>query len=169
MSLDKEILDEFRNESNTLLKELESVVEDLETPQKEFPKAPLEEFALKIDRIMGASKTLLETGTEHKGLSIMSQLSEICKFVGYKAVEVQNPRLIPIFAAFWADTLEVMEDILQNLEDEDKIKSLTEKFTPVLQKRLGWLKDKLTQAPEASKSETSSQGDIDALMADFGI
>src|SRR4051812_22031931 len=94
--MDKDILDGFKEEANQILKELDKVIESLELPHKDFPSQLLSEFSQKIDRIMGAAKTLGLEDPHHMGLKRISQISQICKALGYRAAEVKVLSLIPI-------------------------------------------------------------------------
>lgn len=145
MSVDAEILNEFRAESKLLLDELEGIVEKLESfnSKSGFPDALLTEFAQKIDRIMGAVKTIALLAPDHQGFASIGKLAELCKTIGYKAAERKDVALLPIFSAFWADTIEVIQSLLACIEDEKKTKEISASFPPVLTQRLAWLKSKI--------------------------
>lgn len=140
MSLDTDILNDFRSETNGLLAELNEIVEKLEEEAaKSFPSALLEDFAQKIDRIMGAAKTLSLMEPGHLGLQRIGKLGEICKHIGYKAAEKSAIALIPYCTAFWADTIEVIGDLVKTVDDAEKNAEVARSFSQVLQKRLEWL------------------------------
>ena len=143
MSLDKEIIDEFKQESGRLLKELHPVVEKLEEPFDVFPSDLMEEYALKIDGVMGVAKTIGMMHPTHLGLKRIGSIAELCKKLGYKAAELRNPILLPIFAAFWADTLEVIENLIDVLEDDEESTRVAKSFATILQGRLEWLSRKI--------------------------
>jgi len=184
MSLEQSTIEEFKKESLGLMKELNSVVENLERPSKEFPGALLEEFSQKIDRIMGTVKTLAISEPEHRGLRAIGSISEICKHMGYKAAVAQVTTLIPLYAAFWLDSLEVLQDFINTVDDESRTTQQGRSFAPILQKRLEWLNQKTEAAtqgkPEAAKAGSTpysgkapsgkllSQAEIDKLLADLG-
>ena len=143
MALDLEILVDFQGESLDLLAELEALVENLEDHGVVFPADPLKEFSQKIDRIMGASKSLLMLEPTHQGLAFLSNVAEMCKTMGYQAAVLQRTNLIPIFAGFWAETVELMLLVLQNIDSEEKTKKIISERSPVLEKRLTWLAEKV--------------------------
>lgn len=161
--IDAELAQGFKEESLSLTKELKGVVERLETPSSEFPAALLQEFSQKIDRIMGAAKTLSLEAPEHQGLRRIATFAEICKYIGYKVAEQKQVKIIPIVAAFWSDVLAATEDLLAAFEDESKAAQITRDFVPVLTKRLEWLKGKVASA--AQGSATATQAEIDKLVA----
>lgn len=145
MNIDPEILNEFRAESKGLLEELQQVVEKLEEVEATsvFPEALLTEFAQKIDRIMGAVKTMAVLEPNHEGFAAIGKLAELCKIIGYKAAEKKNTAMLPIFSAFWADTIEVIENLLKCIESKEETHKIAQSFPPVLARRLAWLKSKI--------------------------
>jgi hypothetical protein len=160
--LDKEMADAFKLESIAIVAELKGIIDTLNSPQAAFPSQILQEFSQKIDRIMGAAKVLSLEEPSHLGLKRMGALAELCKALGYKASEQKQNKLVPIFAAFFEDAVSVTEDLLNALHDEKKSTEISQKFTPVLIKRLEWLKGKLMATP----SQTT-QAEIDALIKNF--
>lgn len=149
--------------------ELNEVVETLEEPTSVFPATELAEFAQKIDRVMGAAQTLCQFDASHVGLQRIGAIAQLCKKLGYKAAEFKLPALVPIFAAFWADTLEVLGELVDAVADEAKSKQLTDSFSSVLQNRLTWLSDRLQKmAPNTSGgAPLSAQLEVDQLLANF--
>lgn len=149
-----------------MLAELIDVVDQIETSQGEFPSKLLEEFSQKIDRIMGAAKTLVVSFGAHPGLERIGKLSELCKALGYQAASKRVMALLPLFAAFWADTIEVIQDLLGALEDSDQSEQIAKSFSAVLQKRLEWLAAKVAAAPAPGQT---GQAAIDAKTAEAQI
>jgi len=175
--LDPEILESFREESAKVLAELTEVVEMLEKVRGEFPAKLLEDYSQKIDRIMGAAKTIQMTAPDNVGLKRISKMSELCKKLGYKAAERKIPQLIPIFAAFWADVIEVVEELINALEDPVETESIATNYSPVLQKRLEWLASKVSKdnalehvGAAAGKSQAITNDiDVMSLLKDLGL
>lgn len=144
--MDAEIIAEFRNESNPLLGELGGYVEELEEFEGgDFPSATLENFAQRVDRIMGAAKTIGMTEPEHEGLQAMGKIAELCKYTCYQAAKLRLAALLPVFAAFLADAVEMLQELLDGIEDEARVQKARQTFAPVLQKRLEWLSQKVQQ------------------------
>ena len=139
MAIDQEILSGFKDESNQLLKELGAIIEKFEESGTNVTPELASEFALKIDRIMGASKTLAVMEPTHQGFPRIGKLSEICKTIGYKTAEKKDPALTPFFTAFLADTVEVIEKLIGNIDNAEETAKIVQSFTPVLEKRLQWL------------------------------
>ena len=160
--LDKEILDGFSEESNALLTELEKIVDRIADSKEEFPKQDLAEFAQKIDRIMGAAKTLAEMEPDHVGLKNIARLCEMCKTLGYKSAGQNKFKLLPILSSFFADVIEVVQELIENLENVEKTQAISKSFSAVLKSRLEWLtgyfKDK-DMTPEQMRE----------LMKQFGL
>jgi len=151
LPLDPEILRDFQRETQRILGELEDVVDSLESGGTDFPEAGLKEFAQKVDRIMGAAKSLLVMDPGRKSLSRIAELAEICKTIGYQATALQRGSLIPLFTAFWADTIETMAALTAKLEDPEAIVD-----TSVLRKRLEWLAAKVAPPHDVEKHKVSA-------------
>ena len=160
MKINQEILGFFREESAQVLAELMIVVEKLESSRGAFPSPLMEEFSQKIDRIMGASKTIGLDAPNHLGLQRIGKLAELCKIMGYKAADKKSSALLPIFAAFWSDTIEVIEELLGALEDDQKTQQIVKSFSAVLQKRLEWLMAKI----EPQKAAETVQENVKAVQ-----
>ena len=155
--LDQEILNDFRTESNQLVAELEEIIEALESSTPgQFPTESLKEFSQKIDRIMGAAKTLLMMAPEHPGLIFLANISEMCKTMGYQAAALQKAPLLPIFAGFWADTVEVINELLACLGSEQECRVLVADKSASLKKRLSWLADKVAPGSEEEMNQVLS-------------
>jgi len=155
MELDKEILRDFQTESEGLMDELESVVDELEDAAGEdaFPEAKMKEFAQKVDRIMGTAKTLLTMGPGHSGITFLANICEMCKTMGYEAVALRRANLLPIFAGFWAETVELMREVLGALTAADGGAPVIAGRTAHLEKRLQWLAEKVAPGNEAEKQK----------------
>jgi hypothetical protein len=169
--IDSDILADFQAETKGLLAELEDVVEKLEEQVTVFPAGELEQFAQRIDRIMGAAQTLAQFDASHQGLKRIGGIAQLCKKLGYTASQLKLPALVPIFAGFWADTLEVLGELVDAVGDEAKTKQLTDSFSSVLQNRLTWLSEKVQKLAPAGISAgapLSAQLDVDQLLANFG-
>ncbi len=171
--MDAEIIAEFRNESNPLLSELGGYVEELEEFEGgDFPSLTLENFAQRVDRIMGAAKTIGMTAPDHWGLQAMGKIAELCKYTCYRAAKLRLAALLPVFAAFLADAVEMLQELLDGLEDEARVKKARQTFAPVLQKRLEWLSQRVQQQGAAAGAPLS-QGSVDdemrKILASLGV
>jgi hypothetical protein len=91
---------------------------------------------------MGAVKTMALLEPEHLGFNAMGKIAELCKSIGYKAAEKKNSALLPIYSAFLADTIEVVESLLSCIEDSEETRKIAQSFGSVLAQRLAWLKSK---------------------------
>ncbi len=165
--LDTEILTDFQAEAKGLLDELTAVVETLEEAGDEFPSAALEQFAQKIDRIMGAAQTLEQLEPGHAGLQRIGSIAQVCKRLGYKAAEYKTAALVPLFAAFWADTIDVLVDLVDTLGNAEENKAKASAFAPVLQNRLTWLGERVQSLGKSSGADLKSQLEIDKILAGF--
>ncbi len=167
--IDEEILEGFKEETKELLSELMGLVEQIEDSGETFPKDELEKFAQIIDRVMGTVNTMSQMDPENQGFSAIGKLSGLCKALGYKAAESNCAPIVPLFAAFWADTVDIIGEISENLTNQEKVKEILSDFSPVLQKRLEWLGKKVMDLSKSKEGEGQSQIQVDALLKSFGI
>ncbi|MGE3610588.1 MAG: hypothetical protein AB7I27_13440 [Bacteriovoracaceae bacterium] len=167
MELDKDIIESFQEESNQIIKELRTVIEALEDHQGDFPKNLLEEFANKSDRIMGTAKTFETMCPDHKVFGQIGKFGELCKATGYKASTLNIIGLVPIFAAFWADTIDIMEELCENIGDSEKLNSVTKEYIPTLQKRLIWLAEQIVNKTKGSNVQAAIN--VDGILKRMGI
>jgi hypothetical protein len=152
--IDQEILAGFQEEAKVLLSELEVVVESLEDGGDDFPEAELETFAQRIDRIMGAADTMAMLEPGHPGLMRIGAIARLCKSTGYRAAAAKKAELVPLFAAFWADTVEVLGELIEAAGDEKRSAALAGASSKTLLNRLTWLSEKVgNQAPATDQNE----------------
>ncbi len=118
---------------------------------------------------MGTAKTFEGMYPGHAVFSQIGKFGELCKATGYKASTLQHQGLVPIFAAFWADTLDIMEDLCTNVGDETKLKSVTSNYIPVLQKRLTWLAQQIVNLTKGGNLEAQGQINVDGILKRMGI
>lgn len=160
--IDKEIIDDFKEETNSLLVGLNEIIENLEDTEDEFPEQLLEGFCQQIDRIMGTAATISMMAPEHPAMPPITRLSELCKKMGYNAIAAKKTSVVPIFTAFWADVVEILSKLVNSFENEDKIRQIVAKETQFLQKRLEWLYNKIPKLvydKDKGKEELEILGD----------
>jgi chemotaxis protein histidine kinase CheA len=164
--IDKEILTEFQAEAKKLVEELEEILEEMEGCDS-YPSQPMERFAQRIDRIMGAAQTLNQLDPDNKGLRLVGALAQICKRMGYQAAQAKEARLLPFFSAFWADTLELVDALVSVVGDAKSTSQIQERYAQALLKRLEWLQSKVASsgASGGAPSSALNQSDVDALAA----
>jgi hypothetical protein len=137
MALDPEIMDGFRQETAALLKEASAYADQLDgAADFAAVEKPLGEFAIRIDRIMGAAKTIAAMDPSHGGLQKIGSLAQICKSISYKTIDKKALALVPLISAFFADSIECVEKLLGTLENKEGTKALIDEFTSVTHGRL---------------------------------
>lgn len=166
--VDKEIINSFQQEANALLEELREVIDRLEEKTDNFPKDLLEEFGNKTDRIMGTANTFSKMCPGQPIFIQMGKFCELCKVTSYKAATLNNILLIPIFAAFWADTVDILQDLVTHVESPKKVREVTRGYVPVLQKRLVWLAGQIV-ALTKGQDEVSATINVDGLLKKMGL
>jgi hypothetical protein len=145
LSLDEDIIKDFQVESRTVLGELMEILGSIEDAEDAdaFPAQLCGEFAQKIDRIMGAAKTLAMMEPEHRGLEIISKVCDVCKTLGYKAAEKEDASVLAILIAFWSDALEIIQNLLRAVANPERSREIADEFGDTLEKRLSWLSAKI--------------------------
>ena len=169
MKLDNQIVEIFKEEAKQVLTELEEVVEKLEQTQGDFPRALLEDFANKTDRIMGTANTFYHQYPDFEVFKQLGNFGGLCKATGYKASILNHQGLIPIFAAFWADTLEIMGQMVENIENPENLTLINKKSAPVLHKRLTWLAEQIVKITKSDSNTEASKMNVDGLLKKLGI
>lgn len=165
--LDKEILDGFKEETSLLLAETQKIIESIEDTEDQVPKQLIEDFANRMDRIMGAAKTFEMMDPEMKIFVQIGKFGELCKATGYKAATINRPALVPIFAAFWADTNDMMIQLCANVDDTAKIDESLKTLSPLLQKRLTWLAEQIVKLTKDSPDATAIN--VDGILKRMGL
>ena len=118
------------------------------------------QFAQRIDRIMGASQTIAMIFPFNLGLKEIGKIASLCKAMGYKVSQTDAPELVPLFGAFWADAIEALSDILENLENTSEIDRIVQGFVPVVRKRLEWLSSKIKAVAPSQPSNSQDLNDL---------
>lgn len=114
MSLDADILNDFYNESNTIISESLQLLEEIEGEFK--LKENLKVFANKIDRIMGASASIAMMVEPDHGLNLVTDYTSLCKVVAYQAAEIEdNVNLYDITVALLLDAVEALNTLIKKL------------------------------------------------------
>ncbi len=169
MELDTEMIDIFKEEANAILEELKVVIEKLEEHEGSFPKSLLEEFGNKTDRIMGTANTFY---AQYPGAEVFKQIGNfgaLCKATGYKASTINTLALVPIFASFWGDSVDIMEELINNVESPEKVMEINKTSAPLLQKRLMWLAGQIVQITKSQTGVEPPAMDVDGLLKKLGV
>lgn len=169
MPMDKEIIISFKEEAKGILQELETVIEELEVHDGNFPRELLEDFANKTDRIMGTAQMFHSQYPDVDAFRMIGNFGALCKATGYKASTLNNQSIIPIFAAFWADTVEIMNDLCMNVDQPEKLVEINKKNAPVLHKRLTWLAEQIVKITKTDGNAEASKINVDGLLKKLGI
>jgi hypothetical protein len=166
-----EILVEFLNESKQLTEELIPILEKVEedpTHYKEF-----DTFGQIIDRIMGGAAVLALDRPAGDPVHMIAKFTELCKVIGYKASQVNNPELATITASFLIDASETLLELYEQIKS-GQAGSIGEYLTETFLDRLKWLAKKFDDSLSGSiavtkESAASAQDDIDAILKQMGM
>lgn len=161
----KEIIVDFCNECDGLIDELELTLEALEEDPRLVES--LEMFGQKIDRIMGAAKSI--------GAEEIATLSELGKTIGYKSSQVTDAPLIEVVVAILFDSLDIMRILVDSLRN-DLRKNMSQLNTKAFVTRLKWLSEKFKDIERSSVAidkghnpNSLNQNSIDDLLKSLGL
>ena len=153
----KQLIEGFVEESQEILASIEDPLADLESGvgnPDDFVKV-----AQRIDGIMGCAKTL-GLGTMKQiapALQVISNLSEGCKALGYRASQIKQTEVSKIVAGFIAEAVEMLDAALADLKKG--YVSIDTGHATVIKERLVWI---------ASKLKLSAKDQLE-IMARFGL
>lgn len=167
MSIDSEILNEFVQESKSLIEESLDILSDIESDPGQTKR--LENYGNNVDRIMGGAKNLAIMVDEKHPLHFISDYCALCKAVGYKASQIRNnPQFYFVCVALLLDATETLQDMLGHLDKADHTfkNFLTETFL----ERLKWVSEQFGKEYRESVGEKSlGQNEIDDLLKKLGL
>lgn len=172
MSLDKEIVQDFVDESKSLIEDLILLLESLEGHFKRVQE--LEDYGNRIDRIMGGAKSLALLADQNHPLHLVADYTALCKAVGYKASQIKdNEKFFDICVALLLDATETLDQMLGHMDQsaEELKKSLSHTFL----ERVRWVSQQFSDEFRGSvdaqnkESQKMSQDDIDELMKKLGL
>lgn len=135
--IDIEILKDFQSESKILIEEMLELLEEIEGDYEQVKR--LEEYGLKVDRIMGGAKSLAMMAPEGHFIHKIGDYAAICKAVGYKASQIKkNPQLFDICVALLLDGTEMLQSMIEKVDGPTSHEDLQKMFTQTFLDRLRW-------------------------------
>lgn len=176
MSIDKEIVEDFVNESKSLIEDLIDLLESIEGDYSQVLK--LADYGNNVDRIMGGAKSLAIIAPTDHALHMIGDYAALCKAVGYKASQIKNnEQFFDICVALLLDATENLNRLLKNI---DKNESYLRDTTPqAFIERLRWVSNQFTdeynmsvgagKEQAATDAQHMQQSDIDDLLKKLGI
>ena len=171
-----EILDGFKEESKALIDEMLELLEEIEGNPGLYQR--LEEYGIRVDRIMGTAKSLASSGIAAEQTSQIGAYCEICKIVGYKGSQVGVQTVFDLVVAFLLDATELLKEMTDEIADSSG--TAWRKFTnETFLDRLRWLDkqlgDRLRATVGSSKSDAKAKGgeslqrEVDEVLKQLGI
>ncbi|MEK2645344.1 hypothetical protein [Bdellovibrio sp. BCCA] len=171
MSIDKEIVEDFVNESKSLIEELIDLLESIEGDFSQVQK--LADYGNNVDRIMGGAKSLAMMAPPDHALHMISDYAALCKAVGYKASQINdNEQFYDVCVALLLDATETLSVLLNNIEKEGKV--LKETIPQAFIERLRWVSSQFSEAYSMSVGTGTApqklrQSEIDDLLKKLGL
>lgn len=169
--IDQDILKDFIRESKGLIPDLIELLESIEGDFSQVKR--LEDYGQKVDRIMGAAKSLaLMVPLDHP-LATIADYAALCKAVGYKASQIEgHPQFFDICVALLLDATETLNSWIDKLEDSSAV-DLKSSFSATFLERLRWVSNQFGSEVRASvgtsKSKKMDQSEIDDLLRKLGV
>ena len=158
-----DIVREFKAESLALIEQMLVLLEICETPQGQ--PSEIEKFGLFADRIMGSAKQLsFDQSVSSVDLTMIVQLSELCKILGYKSAKLKPQE------GLWSVAVGVLLDAtdeLRRLIAEFQAKSqLAGGLAAGLIARLKWLNEQFAADIDGGVPMSQVQNLLNHLKSD---
>ena len=169
MSIQQEILTDFKAESKALIEQMVEILESLEDNPNQVEK--LQNYGNIVDRIMGGAKSIaLEFESTHN-IHKVGDYAALCKAVGYKASSAKsNVQMLEICIALLQDATEVLEKMIDGLSEKNEM-VVDRLISKTFLDRLSWVSAQFKGDVKAtvSSKDVNAVGDIDELMKKFGM
>lgn len=174
MSLDKEIVEDFVNESKSLIAELLDLLESIEGDFSQVRK--LSEYGNNVDRIMGGAKSLALLAPSDHALHMIADYAALCKAVGYKASQITgNEQFFDVCVALLLDATENLSHLIKIIDKDEAF--LRESIPQAFIERLRWVSNQFNESYSMSVGTGSvaggapkmQQSDIDDLLKKLGL
>lgn len=171
MSIDKEIVEDFVNESKSLIEELIDLLESIEGDFSQVQK--LADYGNNVDRIMGGAKSLAMMAPPDHAIHMISDYAALCKAVGYKASQItDNEQFYDVCVALLLDATETLSALLSNIHQDGKL--LKETIPQAFIERLRWVSNQFSEAYSMSVGTGTApqklkQSEIDDLLKKLGL
>lgn len=156
----KEVVQDFCKESDEIFSGLEELLEEYEDAPN---PSILEEFGQRIDRVMGAAKSI-EANT-------MGSFCELGKTISYKASQTLDEKLLDIVVAILFDTVEILQKVNAKVKT-DQVEDVDNLNLDAFSSRLQWIANKFKDIQRASveiEATTDDHKSIDDLLAELGL
>lgn len=167
--LDQELLADFLRESFKIVDECETLLEDIESDSSQASR--LAEFSNKIDRIMGAAKSLAMLTEADHPLHIIGDVTALCKALGERGSHGGADPLFTTTVAFLLDAVEITRSLLEAAGEPDASSAGAAELKNALVGRVSWIAEIYRGLPKGmldEKSDKLGQNEIDALMKKLG-
>jgi chemotaxis protein histidine kinase CheA len=156
----KEIIDDFCTEAEELFNQLDECIMKLEN--NPLDTIELEKYGQKIDRIMGAAKSI--------GATEIATFCELGKVIGYKSSQTREIPLLEVVVAILGDTIDMLRKMIKALKLGDD-QCLNKLNTKAFVTRLQWLSAKFKDIERSSCAVDGNlkQSSIDDLLESLGL
>ncbi len=145
----QEILNAFVEDCEIIVEKAAALLEEIDLGDRD--SEAFAEFGGLVDGIMGCAKTMgLDTMENLRPLlNLISQLTEGCKALGYKAASIQDEERRGIVSGFLADSLEFVSAALRDLK-KGYVSLNMDQARKVIE-RLTWIVGRMELSPEEQR------------------
>lgn len=168
--IDKEIVEDFVNESKTLIESMIDLLEGIEGDFSQVQK--LADYGNSVDRIMGGAKNLSLMAPKDHALHMISDYAALCKAVGYKASQIKNnEQFYDVCVALLLDASETLDSLLERIHEDENV--LKETIPQAFIERLRWVSHQFNESYSmsvgAGTPQKLKQSEIDDLLKKLGL
>lgn len=168
--VDPQILSQFIAESKSLVIEALGILEEVEADPRKLSR--LLDYANRVDRIMGAAKSLATMVSEDHALHILGNYTGVCKAVGTRGAQivVQKPQFFDVTISFLLDATDLIGDLMERIHEPAS--KLREEISDTFVDRLRWLsdlyrEDSLVTTESRSRSSVASSVVVGSKSTDL--
>ena len=172
--LNSEILNSFVEESKTLVNHIQEILENVE--ENPLQGIKIKESANLVDRIMGGAQSLAQFAPPEHALSLVGDISSLCKTVSYKILKIPFDHILfTTCVAFLIEANEILGKILDDFEAPRLV--LQKRYDGYFSERLKWISqefeksfnEKLNLKLGEATTGLKSQADVDDLLKKLGM
>jgi len=159
MSAEKteELKNKFVGSTDVILQEASAIVNALNKAHQSFPKELLVDLSECFVKIIKSVNEILKVEPEHTGFLRISNIAEICKFVGFKVANGKKEEAIPIFTGLCVDSLAAFTVLIKTINNKEKNDNIAKNYLSFFEERLSSVKGRIdTLLPLVSGKASSS-------------
>ncbi len=168
MALDPNLLEAFANESRKIVNNLMMILKEIKG--KSSLHAKLQDYGNQVDRIMGGATSLALTTSEEHALNLLSEYTNICKNIAYKADKnTGNAQFYNLCVAFLFEGTATLQFLVDRINEP--VGSLKKACESSMIERFRWVAQQIKLADSEAigfDHNRLTQDDVDDLFKKMG-